>query len=672
VQDRKAIAKDDAMTQRQRGASLLAPISMMLIGCVLLAACDLNPLQSSSHTTVEPTTIPTGTTTTFQLLGGEISYVTTGPDGAIWFTETGSNKIGRMITNGDYKEFTLPSFDERAKIVANKSGLWFSEPLEHQIGLMTPDGTYTAIPFSRTAIDMPTDLVAGADGNLWFTENSERLIRVAPTGDVAVFALKDKVNRFPLVPRRLAAAPDGSIWFTYDEDQLGRLDAQGNVSTLPLRLNGHMFVNKPVFGMTVGADGNVWLAQGPTITRARPNGAMTEFSLPAGVVATGDLLPGPGGALFFIARVSGIASTSSASLQLGQITPNGAISRAPLSALADPYGMTSGPDGAFWFASSNKIGRITSTGMVTTFPVAIGASHPVSLAAGPDNSLWFAEDVDSIGQLSGRGAFIHYQLPAGAYPANIVKGPDNALWFAELGVNKIGRITPTYDYKEFAIPTAQAELTDIVAGPDGAIWFIESAARKIGRMTLKGQVQEFPAPANTYPSSLTAGPDGAVWFTAADLTTFQRKIERISSDGAIKELPLTTPDVSVGGLFPGPDGHLWLTDRTEKQTDSGIEIETKMGMVASSGAVTEFPVPFTNAPQHSQHNFSAITSGPDGNIWFVEDDGVVGRMTPTGEVTESDLLRKNFLPNYYYNAIIAGPGHAISILAVNRIIRVVV
>ena len=658
------------MTLPRRRSSLLVTICMILVASSLLSACDLNPLQSSSHTTVEPTTVPTGTTTTFQLLGGETYYLTTGPDGAIWFTETGNNKIGRMTTNGDYKEFTLPTFDERAKIVANKSGLWFSEPLEHQIGLMTFDGKYTAIPLSRTAIDTPIDLVAGADGNLWFTENSDRLIRVAPSGDVAVFALKDKVNGFPLVPRRLAAAPDGSIWFTYEEDQIGRLDAQGNVSTLPLRLNGHLLVSKPVFGMTVGADGSVWLAQGPTITRARPNGAMVEFSLPAGLIAAGDLLPGPGGALFFIAGAIGVAS--SAPLQLGKITPNGAISRAPLSALADPYGMTTGPDGAFWFASRNKIGRITPMGVVTTFPVAAGASHPLSLAAGPDNSIWFTEDVDSIGQLSARGGFIHYQLPAGTNPATIVEGPDNALWFAEVGVNKIGRITSTYEYKEFAVPTANAGLADMVAGSDGAIWFIESDARKIGRMTLKGEVQEFPAPANTYPGNLMAGPTGGVWFTAADLTTFQRKYESISSDGTMKEVQLTPPGVSVGGLFKGPDGNLWFTDQTVNHTDSGTEIQTKIGTVSASGTLTEFPVPFTDAPSHDQKNISAITSAPDGNIWFVEDDGVVGRMTPTGEVTESDLLRKYFLPSYFYNAIVAGPGHAISILAVNRIIRVVV
>jgi virginiamycin B lyase len=151
-----------------------------------------------------------------------------------------------------------------------------------------------------------------------------------------------------------------------------------------------------------------------------------------------------------------------------------------------------------------------------------------------------------------------------------------------------------------------------------------------------------------------------VWFTATDLTTFRGKIERISSDGNIKEFPLSTPDVSPGGVFKGPDGNLWFTD--------GMNI----GTITSSGTVTEFPVPFTDAPLHASNYISAITSAPDGNLWFVESDGVVGRMIPTGEVTESNLLRKNFLPYYFYNAIVAGPGRSVSILAINRIIRIVV
>ena len=45
------------------------------------------------------------------------------------------------------------------------------------------------------------------------------------------------------------------------------------------------------------------------------------------------------------------------------------------------------------------------------------------------------------------------------------------------------------------------------------------------------------------------------------------------------------------------------------------------------GTVTEFAIPTGGVP-------SAITRGPDGNLWFtVEKTGTVGRITPTGTIT---------------------------------------
>ncbi len=35
--------------------------------------------------------------------------ITTGPDGALWFTEAQTNKIGRVTTSGTTTEFTIPS-----------------------------------------------------------------------------------------------------------------------------------------------------------------------------------------------------------------------------------------------------------------------------------------------------------------------------------------------------------------------------------------------------------------------------------------------------------------------------------------------------------------------------------------------------------------------------------
>ncbi len=71
-----------------------------------------------------------GTVTEFPVPGGEPSFITAGPDGALWFTE-GTGNIGRITPSGSITEFPIP-----------------------------------------TASSMPVGITAGPDGNLWFAENS--------------------------------------------------------------------------------------------------------------------------------------------------------------------------------------------------------------------------------------------------------------------------------------------------------------------------------------------------------------------------------------------------------------------------------------------------------------------------------------------------------------------
>src|SRR6266849_5962704 len=73
----------------------------------------------------------------------------------------------------------------------------------------------------------------------------------------------------------------------------------------------------------------------------------------------------------------------------------GTITEFPVpTAGSNPGGITLGPDGKMWFTeqSGNKIGRITTSGVITEFgltcPVFCG---PAFITAGPDGNLWFAE-----------------------------------------------------------------------------------------------------------------------------------------------------------------------------------------------------------------------------------------------------------------------------------------
>src|SRR3974390_1218531 len=129
---------------------------------------------------------------------------------------------------------------------------------------------------------------------------------------------------------------------------------------------------------------------------------------------------------------------------------------APNCTSSAPYGIAAGPDGAVWFTdvNCNLIGRITTNGAVTTFPIPTSNTSPTQITAGPDGALWFTE-------------------PLG---------------------NRIGRITTAGAITEFVVPTSNSLPWGIVLGPDGALWFTEEQGNKIGRITTSGTITEFPIP----------------------------------------------------------------------------------------------------------------------------------------------------------------------------------
>ena len=95
--------------------------------------------------------------------------ITTGPDGALWFTNTGNNSIGRITTAG---------------VVTNYTG---------------------------TGIDDPSAITAGPDGALWFTNEVRQLDRADHHRRGG-----DQLHRYRHRRTRgsITTGPDGALWFT--------------------------------------------------------------------------------------------------------------------------------------------------------------------------------------------------------------------------------------------------------------------------------------------------------------------------------------------------------------------------------------------------------------------------------------------------------------------------
>jgi virginiamycin B lyase len=104
--------------------------------------------------------------------------IAAGPDGALWFTEYNSGKVGRITTWGTFTEFPIPTAQSGPLGIAvgPDGALWFTEQISDKIGRIATGGTFTEFPIP-TALSSPQDIAAGPDEALWFTERGGGKIR---------------------------------------------------------------------------------------------------------------------------------------------------------------------------------------------------------------------------------------------------------------------------------------------------------------------------------------------------------------------------------------------------------------------------------------------------------------------------------------------------------------
>jgi streptogramin lyase len=238
--------------------------------------------------------------------------------------------------------------------------------------------------------------------------------------------------------------------------------------------------------------------------------------------------------------------------KIGKITPAGTITEYPVG--QHTYGITSGPDGNLWFTSpQGYLGRSTTAGAITLYHNG-GANF--GIAAGTDNALWFADNFnDDIGRITTTGSISSFSAGIGATSGTygITAGPDGNLWFTEIAGNKIGRITTAGVATEFSTGLHGTGVLNITNGPDGNLWFTECGAA-IGRITPTGTITEFTAGILGQAESIVAGADGALWFPSGN------NIARMTTAGSLALYPLSDAAASPTGIALAADGSLWFTE----------------------------------------------------------------------------------------------------------------
>src|SRR2546421_343276 len=228
----------------------------------------------------------------------------------------------------------------------------FGPPLKGKVSLFT-------LPMAGSS---SPPIIAGADGNAWFTDGLPSQIakieRITPTGAIKVFPLPPSDS-----PGSITAGPDGNLWFTET-------------------IIGPKVINSP------GPNGQ--------IGRITPAGKISTYRLPSGSVPS-HITMGPDHNIWFSEEVA--ANRSLPVNKIGRITPAGTITEFALppgnshGSMGLPVGIASGADGYLWFtdATGNAIGRITTTCTISEFALPTPQSLPVNIAYASGGTLWFTE-----------------------------------------------------------------------------------------------------------------------------------------------------------------------------------------------------------------------------------------------------------------------------------------
>lgn len=394
----------------------------------------------------------------------------------------------------------------------------------------------------------PYDIVTGSDGNMWFTERQGGNIgRITPAGVITEYPVPGSNN-----PIALAAGSDGALWFTE--------------------------------------------SGGRNIGRITTDGVITEYTLPHGSTTFADIVAGPDGALWF-------SDWFSYGYNVGRLTTDGVFTKFPTTQQdADVSQMTVGPDGAIWMTRSQSgvanMSRIDMTGLFTTFSLP-NSSDPQGITSGSDGALWFAEyGSDTVGRMTVAGAVTHYALPSSnATPYDITAGSDGSLWVIEQSPNKLARLnTDGVVLAEYDAPY-NSDMKIITNGSDAALWFTAAAANSIGRFNvpLASQLALVPKNGtNTVGSTATfqASAHNALGNPVSNVTV------RFTTSGSVNTSDSCQTDTTgsctfnyAGPQLPGADAIYAYVDTNSNNTLDQTEptataTEAWLLPVASEGQVT--------------------------------------------------------------------------------------
>jgi virginiamycin B lyase len=351
---------------RPRVVTSVTVALLPLVGVVIIAA----PAQA-----LVIGQFPVSTTSTTNAPGA----ITMGPDGGLWFTDSGNNMIGR-VSGGGVTEYPVPTANSGVDGIAlgSDGNLWYTESATNKVGMISPSNpTGDNMDFSITASPAsgPSGITAGSDGELWITQSSSGQIGQFSPSDPSVVTETSITKCTNCTPGAITAGPDKNLWFTDSPDVTATTGAKiGRISPTTHGVKMFSVGNKESLleGITAGSDGNLWYIEDNALAGS--------------------------GTIVNSITTAGVQGTSPVGFDQGDAAPDQ---------------ITAGPDGDLWLAElhglfdsmHNGPGSVrqmtTSENIVSTSLIPSSMSEPGGIAPGSDGNLWFTDDAHGDNGITG-------------------------------------------------------------------------------------------------------------------------------------------------------------------------------------------------------------------------------------------------------------------------------
>jgi virginiamycin B lyase len=221
-------------------------------------------------------------------------------------------------------------------------------------------------------------------------------------------------------------------------------------------------------------------------------------------------------------------------------------------------------------------------------------------------------------------------FPTTGRPGAMTVAGGDTFYLQGTAINSVGRMTTSGTKTDYAmgLPSGATSFTvkpQLITGPDGNVWFFGSTnlGLRLGKLDISsGSFTYYTLPCSDSAANIGTGPDDKIYFScstpgatgAAYLKSFDL------STAATSVFWTFQPYSAIGNIFTGTDGRLYVTDGYHKHI-FGFNVGTSGGVNFSTGTTSA----------------TDLTSGPDGNLWFVRHTNKIVKATTAGVLTEYSL-----------------------------------